>query len=181
MRKSLTICCLTSLFALAAVATLRAQSNAPSSSTGSETILKASEITSSNLFPDRVFYRGKTAPSQLRNTGGIHFADGFYFLAGLVDTSGYSTAVAEKYQAYVIAEVALDFNGQQLKPGAYGAGFVGGKFIVTDLGANELFEVNAQRDTEMKRPIPLQVVAGAAAGAYRLYHGRDFVDFRRSQ
>ena len=171
------------LFASSCIAaTLTPQSGAPSSSSASaESILKAPDITASNLFPDRVFYRGKTATAQLRNTGGVHFADGFYFLAGLVDTSGYSTAVAEKYQAYLITEVPLEFGGQQLNPGAYGGGFVGGRFVVTDLGAHDLFQVQATHDTEIKRPIPLQVLPEPAGGGYRLYRGRDFVTFHRAR
>jgi hypothetical protein len=32
----------------------------------------------------------------------------------------------------------------------------------------------------MKRPVPLQVVASSTAGSYRLYVGRDFIEFRRT-
>jgi hypothetical protein len=169
------------LFASLTAPTLPTQSSASSSaSTGAESILTAPDISASNLFPDRVFYRGKTASAQLRNTAGIHFADGFYFLAGLVDTSGYSTAIAEKYQAYLLTEVPLEFAGQPLKPGAYGAGFVAGTFVVTDLGARDVFQVPAKRDSQIKRPVPLQVTSGSSAGVYRLYRGRDFVEFRRA-
>jgi hypothetical protein len=182
MRKSHVAYLLAFILAVSTGLTLRAQSAGSSgSSRGTEGVLKATEITASNLFPDRVFYRGKTAPAQLRNTGGVRFSDGLYFLAGLVDTSGYSTAVAEKYQAYLLTEVPLEFAGQQIKAGAYGGGFVGGNFVVTDLGAHDVFQVAAKRDTEMKRPVPLQVMAGSDAGVYRLYHGRDFVEFRRAQ
>ena len=64
----------------------------------------------------------------------------------------------------------------------YGVGFVeGGKFVVMDLAANDLFRAASQRDAEIKRPVPLQVLAGANAGSYRLYAGRDYVDFHRVQ
>lgn len=182
MRKSQAAYLLVFIVVVTTNLTLKAQSpGSGTSSGGTETVLKAPEIASSNLFPDRVFYGGKTASAQLRNTGGVHFGDGLYFLAGLVDTAGYSTAVAEKYQAYLLTEVPLDFAGQQLKAGAYGAGFVGGNFVVTDLGAHDVFQVASKRDAEMKRPVPLQVVAGSHAGVYRLYHGRDFVEFQRAQ
>jgi hypothetical protein len=118
----------------------------------------------------------------MRNTGGIHFADDFYVLAGLVDNSGYSTSIRQKYQAYLITEVSLLFAGQTLKPGAYGVGFIeGGKFVVLDLAANDLFQAASQKDTEMKRPVPLQITAGAEDGKYRLYAGRDFVEFSRAK
>ncbi len=147
---------------------------------GQETVLKASDITP-KIFPEHVFFRGQVAPAQLRNTGGVHFADDLFVLAGLVDSSGYSTAIKEKYQAYLLSEVTLDIGGQTLKPGAYGFGFVSGKFILMDLAANNLIEAAGSRDAEMKRPVPHQVVASSTAGTYRLYVGRDFVEFRRSR
>ena len=146
---------------------------------GQDTVLKASDITP-KLFPEHVFFRGQVAPAQLRNAGGVHFADDLFVLAGLVDSSGYSTAIKEKYQAYLLSEVTLEIGGQTLKPGAYGFGFVSGKFVLMDLGANNLIEAAGQRDAEMKRPIPLQVTASSNAGSYRLYVGRDFVEFRRA-
>ncbi len=147
---------------------------------GKTTILKAADI-SAKIFPERVFYQGKTAPAELRNTGGVRFADGAYFLAGLVDSSGYSTAVKSKYQAYLLTEVPLQFGGHELKAGAYGAGFVSGFFVVTDIGAHDLLRVPAPHDMAIKRPVPLQVLAGSVAGTYRLYRGRDYVEFRRGE
>jgi len=150
------------------------------SSPGETTILKAADVTAM-LFPERVFYQGKTAPTELRNTGGVRFADGAYFLAGLVDSSGYSTAVRSKYQAYLLTEVPVQFGGQEVKAGAYGAGFVSGFFVVTDIGAHDLLRVPSVHDMAIKRPIPLQVLAGSVAGTYRLYRGRDYVEFRRGE
>ncbi|OLB34064.1 MAG: hypothetical protein AUH11_19475 [Acidobacteria bacterium 13_2_20CM_57_17] len=146
---------------------------------GKEVILKAADITP-KIFPERVFFRGQSAPVQFRNSGGVHFADDLFVLAGMVDSSGYSTAIKEKYQAYLLNEVTLEIGGQTLKPGAYGIGFLnGGKFVVMDLGANDVLQAASQRDAEMKRPVPLQVVASATSGTYRLYAGRDYVEFRR--
>ena len=145
-----------------------------------DAVLKASDI-SPKIFPERVFFHGKVAPVQLRNTGGVHFADDFYVLAGLVDNAGYSTGLKEKFQAYLLNEVTLEIGGKTLKPGAYGFGFLeGGKFIVMDLGANDALEASGERDAEMKRPVPQQVVASSTAGSYRLYAGRDYVEFHRA-
>jgi hypothetical protein len=178
MRSLQTFFLLTLAFCFAATA--KAQSAASGNvSESKESVLKATDITS-QLFPERVFYQGKTAPTEHRNTGGVHFADGTYFLAGIVDTSGYSTSVREKYQAYLLTEVPVEFGGQLLKPGAYGAGFVDGNFIVTDLGGHDVFQVPAKRDSDIKRPVPLQVIRDTT-GTYRLYRGRDYVEFRRTQ
>jgi hypothetical protein len=148
---------------------------------GREVVLKAADI-SPKIFPERVFFRGQVAPAQLRNTGGVHFADDLYVMAGLVDSSGYSTGIREKYQGYLLSEVTLQIGDQTLKPGAYGFGFIaGGKFVVMDLGANDVLQGSSQKDAELKHPVPLQVVASSLAGTYRLYSGRDYVEFHRTK
>lgn len=146
-----------------------------------EAILTAAEV-GSKLLPEKVFFRGQTAPVQARNTGGVRYADGFLVFAGLVDSSGYSTAIREKYQAYFINEVPVEIGGQTLKPGAYGVGFLeGDKFVVMDVGANDVLQATSTKDSEIKHPVPLQFMAGSAAETYRLYHGRDYVEFHRSK
>ena len=146
-----------------------------------DVILKASEITP-KIFPENVFYRGKVGAVQMRNTGGIHFGDDFYVLAGLVDTTGYASDLKEKYQGYLLNEVPVEINGQALKPGGYGMGFVAGaKFIVSDVGGNALMEITGQQDAELKRAAPLQVLAAPEGGAYRLYIGRNFVTVKRAR
>ncbi len=146
-----------------------------------EAVLKAADITP-KIFPEKVFFRGQTAGTQMRNTGGVRYADGFYVLAGLVDSSGYSTGLREKYQGYLISEVAVEIGGQKLMPGAYGFGFLeGNKFVVMDLGANDVLQVTSTKDSEMKHPVPLQVLATPDGGKYRLYKGRDYVEFHRAK
>jgi hypothetical protein len=109
----------------------------------------------------------------------VKFADGFFVLATLVDTSGYATNVQSKYQAYFIAEVPIKVGGENLAAGIYGVGFVGDKFVVTDVGAHDLLTVNSGEDAGIKRPTPLQVLADPAGGGFRLYAGRRFVSFSR--
>ena len=148
---------------------------------GKDIILKAADI-SSKLFPETVFFRGQSAPVQMRNTGGIHFADDLYMLAGMVDNSGYSSSIRQKYQAYLLTEVPLQLGGQPIKPGAYGFGFLeGNKFVLLDLGANELFQISSARDSEIKRPTPFQIMATSEPGKYRLYMGREFIEFNRAK
>ncbi len=128
------------------------------------------------LMPATVFFAGQVAPVQQRNTGGAHLAGGF-LLAGLVDTSGYSTGVQQRYQAYLLLDTPVTLGGKRLDPGAYGCGFVNGQFLVLNLGDKEIFHTAAEHDAEMKRPTPLQVVAEAQPGRYRLYFGRSYVAF----
>jgi hypothetical protein len=144
---------------------------------GADTVLKAVEL--QKLFPPSVYYLGQTAPVQLRNTGGVKLADGHYVLAGLVDTSGYSTGVAAKYQGYLIAEVPITIGGQHLPAGAYGFGFLSGdKFLVTDLGGADVLTASSTNDAKLARPRPLTVSADPDGG-FRLYAGRKYVQFSR--
>ncbi|MGB8477089.1 MAG: hypothetical protein WCE61_23670 [Candidatus Acidiferrum sp.] len=169
-----------SLLAFAGVALARPQS-AANSATGKDTVLTPAQV-GNKLLPGKVFFRGQVATVQARNSGGVRFADGLLVFAGLVDSSGYSTAMKEKYQAYLINEVPVEIGGQTLKPGAYGFGFLeGNKFVVMDIGGNDVLQADSTKDNEIKRPVPLQFKEGSEAGTYRLYHGRDYVEFHRAK
>jgi hypothetical protein len=160
-------------FALLVVIALLVAAPAWSQSASTGSILNAAEA--AKLFPSAVFFCGQSAPVQARNSGGIKFGAGMLTLAALIDTSGYSSAVQQKYQTYLITEGAILINGHLLPPGAYGAGFVVGKFGVMDIGGHDMFSVDANHDTELKRPTPLQFIAGRSADEFRLYQGRDYV------
>lgn len=153
---------------MAVPGSIRAQSGA--------TILTPAET--QKLLPASVYYCGQPANTQLRNSGGVKFADGHYVLATLVDTTGYSSALAAKYQAYFIAEVPIKVGGESLAAGVYGVGFVGDKFVVTDVGAHDILTVASHEDAGLKRHMPLQVLADPAGG-FRLYAGHKYVSFSR--
>ena len=141
------------------------------------TVLKPADT--QKLLPSSVFYKGQSATTQLRNSGGVKFADGSYVLATLVDTSGYSTDIQAKYSAYFITETTIKIAGQSLPAGVYGVGFIAGdKFVVTDVGAHDVLTVGSSTDAALKRPTPLQVQADPAGG-FRLYSGRRYVNFSR--
>jgi hypothetical protein len=168
-----------SMMKFAAVGMLAAAIMAPVAGVaqGSGTVLKPADMR--NMLPASVYYKGRSATTQLRNSGGVKFSDGYFVLATLVDTSGYSSDVQAKYQAYFVAETAIKIGGQSLPAGVYGVGFVAdNKFVVTDVGAHELLSVDSGTDAGLKRPTPLQVIADPAGG-FRLYSGRRFVVFNR--
>lgn len=153
----------------------------PADPQANDAILTATDI-DAHLFPTTVFFRGQTASVQMDNVGGVRYTDGLLVLAGLVDSSGYASQIRVKYQGYLIAEVPVEIAGQQLKPGAYGFGFLdNNQFLVMDLGAHDVLKATSTRDADIQRPMPLQIVAGKEAGSYRLYHGRDYIAFHRVQ
>ena len=163
--------------AVTGVVALAAMAGTQMVAQGSDTVLKGADA--QKLLPASVYYKGQSAPVQARNSGGVKFGDGQYVLATLVDTSGYSTGVAAKYQGYFIAEAPIKVGGKSLPAGIYGFGFIAdNKFILTDVGAHDVFTVSTASDDGMKRPTPLQVLADASGG-FRLYAGRKYVHFNR--
>jgi len=135
-------------------------------------ILSADEL--KKAVPTEYFYRGQKAPVQLRNAVGFQLANGKLTLAALVDASGYSTAIQQKYQGMLITESKLDIGGSSLPPGQYGFGFTAdGKFMVMDVGNNDVLSASSQTDSELKRPVPLKLVEDGAG--YKLYAGKNRV------
>ena len=151
-------------------------SQAQSASTSAATLLNATEA--QKIFPGSVFFKGQTAPTQGRNSGGLRLADQSLVLIALVDNSGYSTQDQGRYQAYLLTETTLEIDGHRLVPGAYGCGFTGDTFVVMDIAGRELFLAHSKHDTDIQRPTPLQIQAAGQSGLYRLYFGRSFVTFQ---
>ena len=168
------------IFSFYLLATLLVSATEPSPG-----VLSAEDV--KRVVPPSYFFRGQSAPVQLRNSAGFRASDGKFVLAGLVDTSGYSTDVAEKYQGFLITEVKLNVEGTNLPPGQYGFGFSkDGKFLVMDVGANDLFSVAAHLDENLHRAVPLTIVAdqssanqtSASPGSYQLYAGKKWVSLK---
>jgi len=127
--------------------------------------------------PAVYFFRGQSATVQIRNAAGLRAQEGKLVLVALVDTSGYSHDVAEKYQGLLITEVKLNIEGSDLPPGQYGFGFTDdAKFRVMDVGANDLFLISAKVDENLRRPVPLKITEDN--GSYRFYAGRKWVSLK---
>jgi len=144
----------------------------PSASVGSK-LFTPEDL--NKLLPQGVWFSGKSAPLQLRNSGGVRFSNGLSFWAAMVDTSGYASNVQEKYQFYLVTEGPVEFGGKLLPPGAYGAGFVANdRFVVMDVGGHTVLEGATNQDDAMKRPRPLELLT-QPDGKLRLYLGRRYV------
>jgi hypothetical protein len=126
-----------------------------------------------NAVPTSFFFAGQSANVQARNSAGVKNSAGKLVLAGLVDTSGYATAIAEKYQGFLITETKLSFDGGTLEPGAYGFGFKDGKFNVMNVAGTDVISIAGQSDDQLKHPVPLKFEKDAKG--YRLYAGRKYV------
>lgn len=138
----------------------------------SKRVLSADEL--KKAVPTEFFFRGQKAPVQLRNAVGFQLADGKMTLAALVDASGYSTAIQQKYQGMLITESKLNIGGSSLGPGQYGFGFAAdGKFVVMDVANNDVLSTSYQTDQALQRPVPLKLVADG--DGYKLYAGKKWI------
>ncbi len=54
------------------------------------------------IMPASVYFKGQSASIQGRNSAGIRFPDGSLVFMALVDTSGYSSDVQQRYQGYLL-------------------------------------------------------------------------------
>jgi len=135
-------------------------------------MLSADEIR--KMTPTEYFFRGQKAPVQVRNSTGVQLASGAVVMAALVDSGGYSTAIQQKYQGLLITEVKLNIGGADLGPGQYGFGFTAdNKFVVMDVGNNDVLTATYQTDPALPRAVPLKMVE--ADGACRLYAGKKWI------
>lgn len=138
-------------------------------------LLSADEV--KKMTPTEYFFRGQKAPVQVRNSTGVQLASGAVVMAALVDSSGYSTAIQQKYQGLLITEVKLNVGGADLAPGQYGFGFIAdNKFVVMDVGNNDVLSATYQTDQSLTRAVPLKMVE--ADGSYRLYAGKRWLEIK---
>jgi hypothetical protein len=134
-------------------------------------LLTADELKS--MVPAEFFFRGQKAPTQLRNAAGFQTTDGKVTFAALVDVSGYSTSIQQKYQGLLITESKLEIGGSELPPGEYGFGFAADKFVVMNVASEDALSAPYQTDAGLKRPVPLKLVEDGAG--YKLYAGKKWV------
>jgi hypothetical protein len=128
------------------------------------------------VVPEAYFFRGLSATTQLRNSAAVHYPDDFYVLAGLVDTSGYSSDVKAKYNGFFITEKTLKFGSSTLQPGQYGMGYTPeGKFHILDVAGNEVLVADIVVDDKLARPQPLKIVMDGTTA--KLYLGKKYVSF----
>lgn len=141
----------------------------------SKHILSSDEL--KKVVPAEYFFRAQKAPVQLRNAVGFQLADTKMMLAALVDASGYSSSIQQKYQGMLITECKLNVGGSSLSPGQYGFGFAAdGKFIVMDVANNDVLSAAYQTDQALARPVPLKLVEDGEG--YKLYAGKKWIALR---
>lgn len=135
-------------------------------------IITGSDLT--RLVPSSYYFKGQSAPTQMRNTAAARFGTDRYVIVGLVDTSGYSAEVRAKYEGFLITDSPIKVNGETLPTGAYGFGFANdGKMNVMDISGKDVLSVSSTNDKALRRPRPLMMTR--SDDEIRFYSRRDYV------
>ena len=144
--------------------------------TGNYEVLAESGLT--KIVPTSFYFAGQSAETQMRNAAAASIGKDRFIIAGLVDTSGYSTEISGKYEGFFITDSPVAIGQKTLGTGAYGFGFsADGKVNFFDLSSKKILSAATSNDVEMKRPRPLMMVAGAKG--VRLYKGKKYVVISR--
>jgi len=135
-------------------------------------VLTAAALT--KVVPKSFYFAGQSAETQARNAAAASIGKDRFIIAGMVDTSGYSTEISGKYEGFFITDSPIKIGDKTLETGAYGFGFAtNGQIKIFDLSSKEILSVATQTDAEMKRPRPLQMISDAKG--VRFYKGKNYV------
>lgn len=134
-------------------------------------VLTGDQLT--RIVPTSFYFAGQSAQTQMRNSSAASIGKERFVIAGLVDTSGYSTEISGKYEGFLITDSPINLGDKTLETGAYGFGFsTDGKLHIFDLSSKELLSVETQQDKDLKRPRPLMMTI--AGDSVRFYKGKNY-------
>jgi hypothetical protein len=138
--------------------------------------------------PKSFYLEGNSIPVEKRNSVLAVAPSGARLLAGLIDTTGYSSEVQQKYTGMLITEGSLDVCGRRVGVGSYGFGISrpqsgAGKqeeparFHLYNQAGHEVGGCEARWDSKVEHPRPLALTPGPG-GSARLYLGRNWVELK---
>jgi hypothetical protein len=135
-------------------------------------VLTGAQLT--RVAPPGFYFEGQSAPTQMRNAAAARMGRTRHVIAGMVDTSGYSSEIRAKYEGFFITDSPVSVGGQELGAGAYGFGFTDdNKFNLFDVGGRPVLSAATTRDAALRRPRPLMMTKDG--DTLRLYSGRNYV------
>jgi len=134
--------------------------------------------------PKDFYLEGNAIPTQKRNAALLKTPAGARLLLALLDTSGYSSQVQEKYLGMAIIEGPVSICGQALAVGSYGFGLKKtagesnepAEFFVYNQAGDKVAQCSANKDTQLEHPRPLEVFPKGASAQW--YLGRYLMEIR---
>ncbi len=132
-----------------------------------------------SAIPNDFYLEGNRIPVERRNAALLKTPAGARLVLALIDTTGYSSQVQQKYMGMLITEGKVSVCDVPLSVGSYGFGLEkpAGKFLLYNQAGEKVGDCVAKRDSAVKQPKPLNIVISKGAGA-RLYLNRYFVELK---
>ena len=138
-----------------------------------------------SAIPNDFYLEGNRIPVEHRNAVLLKTPGGARLLLGLIDTTGYSSQIKQKYIGMVITEGAVSVCSVPLNVGSYGFGLVkpasasseDAKLHLYNQAGEAVGECASKKDSDVKQPKPLNVVLSKEGGA-RLYLGRYVLELK---
>jgi hypothetical protein len=137
-----------------------------------------------SAFVKDFYLEGNSIPTEKRNAALVKTPAGARVEFALLDTSGYSSQIQEKYSGMIISEGDLSLGGVKLGVGSFGFGTkmphppgnADAQVFFYDQAGKKLGECTAKKDSAAKAPRPLQVTV--SGGGARLYLGVYWVELQ---
>ena len=138
-----------------------------------------------SAIPNDFYLEGNRIPVEKRNAALVKTPAGARLVLALIDTTGYSSQIRQKYIGMVITEGAVSICSVTLGVGSYGFGLEkpastsneDAKFFLYNQAGEKVGDCAAPKDTAVKQPKPLTVVVSKEVGT-RLYLGRYFLELK---
>jgi len=138
-----------------------------------------------SAIPNDFYLEGNRIPVEKRNAALLKTPAGARLLLALIDTTGYSSQIKQKYAGMLISEGTVSVCSVPLSVGSYGFGLEkpaptsseDAKFTLYNQAGEKVGECGAKKDKALKLPKPLNVVLSKEAGV-RLYLGRYFLELK---
>lgn len=138
-----------------------------------------------SALPHDFYLEGNAIPTEKRNAVLLTSPKGSRVLIALIDTTGYSSQIQQKYEGMVITEGMITICEKKVAVGSYGFGLErpgaqsseDAMFFLYDQAGKRLLECRSKKDANLNAPRPLRVVPGFR-GTARLYLGRYWLELR---
>lgn len=137
------------------------------------------------IVPGNFVLEENAIPVEKRNSVLVITPSGARMVAGLLDTSGYTSQVQEKYLGMLVTEGNVEVCSKRIEVGSYGFGLAklpgaaegkAERFNLYNQAGHRVAECTAKWDSKLRTPRPLQVVT--SGGTARFYMGRNWVELK---
>ncbi len=135
--------------------------------------------------PNDFYLEGNRIPVEKRNAAVLKNAKGARLVVALIDTTGYSSQIQQKYIGMLITETPLSVCGIAVGVGSYGFGLerpaatssADAPFKVYNQAGEKLGECAAKKDESLKQAKPLTTIT-SQGGPAKVYLGRYVIEIR---